>query len=373
MAVAAGLPGIGGPSIRTAPCCTFWWRESPRLTDAAHHPSEGYADHYTHRGRLGRISAGQSGLVCQSEVSRHGRGVPPGYPRGAADLTAGHAQPARDAFGGDVAGVGVRHDTANVDSDREALMKMRIDDLARELEIPSWQLLGKLEELGFFAVSDSTNLAASIVERVREAYGKPMPRPRPSEQAGQRYMGDPGQGSANSSPSEETPTPPQRRQRHIHPERNSHTRQRDSQRRPSPGEIWWAWVPYHDGSGGKNRPCVVVRTCEDGADVVETRSKYREGRVPLLTDFWDPSDERLCSWINLERTVRILTQRSNVAMLTSAEPGCGARSRRSIQPEDGPARVDRYESHHLVPAGTWACGQPVDDWAASASAVTSYT
>ncbi|MEK8107708.1 hypothetical protein NKG94_26570 [Micromonospora sp. M12] len=36
-------------------------------------------------------------------------------------------------------------------------------------------------------------------------------------------------------------------------------RHRTRGRQPAPGEIWWADVPYADGSGSKVRPCLVLR------------------------------------------------------------------------------------------------------------------
>lgn len=29
-------------------------------------------------------------------------------------------------------------------------------------------------------------------------------------------------------------------------------------RRPRPGEVWWAWVPFDEGRGGKDRPVLVL-------------------------------------------------------------------------------------------------------------------
>lgn len=64
-------------------------------------------------------------------------------------------------------------------------MKMRVIELAQELGIPIWQLREKLEEMGVWVVSeDSASLNASIVGRVREAYGRPSPGPGTSSPAG---------------------------------------------------------------------------------------------------------------------------------------------------------------------------------------------
>ncbi|MER6999895.1 type II toxin-antitoxin system PemK/MazF family toxin [Streptomyces sp. NPDC000410] len=54
--------------------------------------------------------------------------------------------------------------------------------------------------------------------------------------------------------------------------------------RPRPGEIWWANVPYEDGPGTKDRPCLVLRVHGGEARVVKITSKYhdeRPGVIPL--------------------------------------------------------------------------------------------
>lgn len=67
----------------------------------------------------------------------------------------------------------------------ETPIKMRVIELAQELGIPSRQLREKLEEMDVWVVSeDSASLNASIVGRVREAYGRPSPAPRTSPPAG---------------------------------------------------------------------------------------------------------------------------------------------------------------------------------------------
>ncbi|MFI6107933.1 type II toxin-antitoxin system PemK/MazF family toxin [Streptomyces sp. NPDC051310] len=54
-------------------------------------------------------------------------------------------------------------------------------------------------------------------------------------------------------------------------------------RRPRPGEIWWADVPYEDGPGSKDRPCLVLAVRDgDAALVAKITSRYREGRPGLI-------------------------------------------------------------------------------------------
>ncbi|MEU2222578.1 type II toxin-antitoxin system PemK/MazF family toxin [Streptomyces sp. NPDC018347] len=54
--------------------------------------------------------------------------------------------------------------------------------------------------------------------------------------------------------------------------------------RPSPGDIWWANVPYEDRAGIKDRPCLVLAVRGDRATVAKITSKYhdeRSGVIPL--------------------------------------------------------------------------------------------
>ncbi|WP_262281517.1 type II toxin-antitoxin system PemK/MazF family toxin [Micromonospora sp. MA102] len=60
---------------------------------------------------------------------------------------------------------------------------------------------------------------------------------------------------------------------------------------PRPGEIWWADVPYADGTGSKVRPCLVLRVGDRDADVLKITSQDKSGRddhLPIPTRSWDP-------------------------------------------------------------------------------------
>jgi hypothetical protein len=52
--------------------------------------------------------------------------------------------------------------------------------------------------------------------------------------------------------------------------------------RPRPSEIWWASVPFEDGPGGKDRPCLVLAVRGDRARVVKITSKYRDARFGVI-------------------------------------------------------------------------------------------
>jgi hypothetical protein len=60
--------------------------------------------------------------------------------------------------------------------------------------------------------------------------------------------------------------------------------------RPQPGEIWWADVPYEDGTGHKVRPCLVLRTHPRQVEVLKITSQYQRDRhdhIEIPTRPWD--------------------------------------------------------------------------------------
>ncbi|MEU7036571.1 type II toxin-antitoxin system PemK/MazF family toxin [Streptomyces sp. NPDC046237] len=53
-------------------------------------------------------------------------------------------------------------------------------------------------------------------------------------------------------------------------------------RLPRAGEIWWADVPYEDGPGSKDRPCLVLSLRGDHALVAKITSKYHDERHAVI-------------------------------------------------------------------------------------------
>ncbi|MET9377212.1 type II toxin-antitoxin system PemK/MazF family toxin [Streptomyces sp. NPDC003035] len=53
-------------------------------------------------------------------------------------------------------------------------------------------------------------------------------------------------------------------------------------RLPRAGEIWWADVPYEDGPGSKDRPCLVLVLRGDCALVAKITSKYHDERPGVI-------------------------------------------------------------------------------------------
>ncbi|ANH91747.1 MULTISPECIES: type II toxin-antitoxin system PemK/MazF family toxin [Streptomyces] len=52
--------------------------------------------------------------------------------------------------------------------------------------------------------------------------------------------------------------------------------------RPRPAEIWWANVPYEDGPGAKDRPCLVLSVHGKRARVAKITSRYHEERAGVI-------------------------------------------------------------------------------------------
>ncbi|WSL65698.1 type II toxin-antitoxin system PemK/MazF family toxin [Kitasatospora herbaricolor] len=52
--------------------------------------------------------------------------------------------------------------------------------------------------------------------------------------------------------------------------------------RPAPREIWWAEVPFEDGPGAKDRPCLVLRVNRRTATVAKITSKHHAERPGVL-------------------------------------------------------------------------------------------
>ncbi|WP_037888566.1 type II toxin-antitoxin system PemK/MazF family toxin [Streptomyces viridochromogenes] len=56
----------------------------------------------------------------------------------------------------------------------------------------------------------------------------------------------------------------------------------DAPARPEPAEIWWASVPYEDGPGTKDRPCLVLAVRGQQVTVAKITSKYRDERCGVI-------------------------------------------------------------------------------------------
>ncbi|MFJ7065396.1 type II toxin-antitoxin system PemK/MazF family toxin [Streptomyces sp. NPDC101115] len=66
------------------------------------------------------------------------------------------------------------------------------------------------------------------------------------------------------------------------PPRPAAPRGKAPERLPRPGEIWWADVPFEDGPGSKDRPCLVLALRGDCALVAKITSKYHDERPGVI-------------------------------------------------------------------------------------------
>ncbi|MFG1672845.1 type II toxin-antitoxin system PemK/MazF family toxin [Micromonospora sp. NPDC049282] len=76
---------------------------------------------------------------------------------------------------------------------------------------------------------------------------------------------------------------------------------------PRPGEIWWADVPYADGTGSKVRPCLVLRVDGADAEVLKITSQDKSDRddhVAIPTRSWD-ADAEHDSWLDVSEPIPV--------------------------------------------------------------------
>lgn len=75
-------------------------------------------------------------------------------------------------------------------------------------------------------------------------------------------------------------------------------------RLPEPREIWWATVPFDDGTGAKDRPCLVLHRGAHSAIVLKITSKHHAelpGVIPLPPGTVGDRDHR-ASWLETDES-----------------------------------------------------------------------
>ena len=76
---------------------------------------------------------------------------------------------------------------------------------------------------------------------------------------------------------------------------------------PRRGDIWWADVPFADGTGAKLRPCLVLRRGWRGIVVLKITSRDKSRRrdhIMIPTRSWDPWAHR-DSYLNLGEPILV--------------------------------------------------------------------
>ncbi|MHA6759803.1 hypothetical protein [Streptacidiphilus sp. PAMC 29251] len=90
-----------------------------------------------------------------------------------------------------------------------------------------------------------------------------------------------GSGTDRPRPRPRIPRPGPRAGRP--PAAPSRSSKRAPSRLPEPREIWWAEVPFEDGPGSKDRPCLVLHRGATTATVLKITSKHHTERPGVLS------------------------------------------------------------------------------------------
>jgi hypothetical protein len=132
-----------------------------------------------------------------------------------------------------------------------------------------------------------------IVLAVAAGWGWSSWRRRAADRPARRPSRRPGRGAPTRAP--------------TRPDAAPKPRDRRAGNAPRPGDIWWAEVPFSDGTGAKDRPCLVLRADPDGAEGRKITSQDRSDRddhVRIPTRSWDPEAER-DSFLDLSDPIRV--------------------------------------------------------------------
>jgi hypothetical protein len=159
-----------------------------------------------------------------------------------------------------------------------------------EVRMPDWLLWLLVAAIGAVAGWTLTRPRRRPGGAPRRDRSAAPPRPR-------------GRSTAPHRPRGEPTTPPRQRSAPGRPDATTVTT------KPKPGEIWWADVPYEDGTGSKVRPCLVLRVRRGGVDVLKITSQDKSGRhdhVQIPTKSWDPKAEH-DSFLDLSDPIRVAT------------------------------------------------------------------
>jgi mRNA-degrading endonuclease toxin of MazEF toxin-antitoxin module len=100
---------------------------------------------------------------------------------------------------------------------------------------------------------------------------------------------------------------------------------------PAPREIWWAEVPFEEGSGSKDRPCLVLSVHGRTATVVKITSKHHERPAVLALPPGSVGDrEGRASWLETDelREVPLTAFRRRAGLVDGAT---WARTERAVR------------------------------------------
>ncbi|QFQ97087.1 type II toxin-antitoxin system PemK/MazF family toxin [Streptomyces phaeolivaceus] len=128
-------------------------------------------------------------------------------------------------------------------------------------------------------------------------------------------------------------------------------------RRPAPGEIWHAYVPYRDTEGGKERYCVVMRPRLRHVEVLQITSQDKDRRadhIRIPNAGWDHSSGK-DHWVEIGLPPRVV----RYDWFTEAGPkgDCPKQTWRQLrarQPATGPVSAlrSRISGSGITPTAT---------------------
>ncbi|WP_283138938.1 type II toxin-antitoxin system PemK/MazF family toxin [Rhizohabitans arisaemae] len=80
--------------------------------------------------------------------------------------------------------------------------------------------------------------------------------------------------------------------------------------RPAPGQIWFAEVPFEEGGGAKDRPCLVLRTHARSAEVLKITSRNQNSAhshklIPISSTGWNSRSHGGTSWVDVSRSYHL--------------------------------------------------------------------
>ncbi|MBQ0988356.1 type II toxin-antitoxin system PemK/MazF family toxin [Streptomyces sp. F63] len=118
----------------------------------------------------------------------------------------------------------------------------------------------------------------ALVASVVDGWGRGAPPDRARRRAGGRLR-PPGRAGERPRPGPRGRTRPRPA---VRPGKRAGERSAGPVPAPRAREIWWADVPFEDGPGSKDRPCLVLSVRGGSARVVKITSRDRGGRPGVV-------------------------------------------------------------------------------------------
>ncbi|WP_215455353.1 hypothetical protein [Streptomyces sp. ATCC 21386] len=126
-------------------------------------------------------------------------------------------------------------------------------------------------------------------------------------------------------------------------------------RRPAPGEIWHASVPFRESAGEKPHYCVVMRPRLRHVEVLQITSQDKDHRadfVRIPNDGWDSSSGK-AHWVEIGLPPRLVPYENFTRTRPKGRcPKPTWRQLRAGRPATGPVRTLRSRVKGVTPTAT---------------------